>query len=101
MRKELLDYIDYVEKNKNKKNLKEELLIKIQFFQHERLIHLIVTFFTGISTILFLLGFLILESLPLFVLFTITLLLFIPYIIHYFYLENGTQKLQRLYFDEI
>lgn len=98
MKKELEEYIKYVENNKKKKDLKEEVLIKIKFFEHERLVHLIVTFFTGIAAILFFLGFLIIESIPLFILFIITLLLFIPYIIHYFYLENGTQKLQRLYF---
>ncbi len=98
MKKELEEYIKYVENNKKKKDLKEEVLIKIKFFEHERLVHLIVTFFTGIAAILFFLGFLIIESIPLFILFLITLLLFIPYIIHYFYLENGTQKLQRLYF---
>lgn len=98
MKKELEEYIKYVENNKKKKDLKEEVLIKIKFFEHERLVHLIVTFFTGIAAILFFLGFLIIESIPLFILFLITLALFIPYIIHYFYLENGTQKLQRLYF---
>lgn len=99
MKKELEEYIKYVENNKKKKDIKEEVLIKIQFFQHERLVHLIVTFFTGITAVLFFLGFLIIESIPLFILFLITLLLFIPYIIHYFHLENGTQKLQKLYFE--
>ena len=71
----------------------------IIFFQHERLVHLIVTFFTGIGTILFLLGFLAFENIPLLLLFLITLCLFVPYIFHYYYLENGIQRLYNLYFD--
>ena len=52
MKKYLYDYIEYIDsclKNKNKdldiQKLKEEHLVKIKFFQHERLIHLIVTLF--------------------------------------------------------
>ncbi|MBP5678630.1 MAG: hypothetical protein J6X28_02225 [Bacilli bacterium] len=87
-----------IEKKNIKKGLSEEVLTKIQFFQHERLVHLIVTFFTGVGCILFLLGFIALEILPLLFLFLITLALFIPYIFHYYTLENGTQKLYDLYF---
>ena len=101
MKMKLGDYISNVENElKNKKvsdTLASEILTQISFFQHERLVHLIVTFFTGISTILFLLGFLFLENLAIFLLFLVTLLLFIPYIFHYYYLENGVQKLYDLY----
>lgn len=103
MKIKLKDYIQELEqKCKEKeidKTLPEDVLTWIQFFQHERLVHLIVTFFTGIGTILFLLGALILENMALLLLFLITLCLFIPYIFHYYYLENGTQKLYDLYFE--
>lgn len=89
---------DKIEKDKLDKTLAEDVFTWIQFFQHERLIHLIVTFFTGMGTILFLLGALYFETIGLFLLFLITLLLFIPYIFHYYYLENGVQKLYDLYF---
>lgn len=102
MKQKLSDYIkeleEKIEKNKIETNLSEEVLTKIQFFQHERLIHLIVTFFTGIGCLLFLLGFLAFEMLPLLILFTLTLCLFFPYIFHYYYLENGVQKLYDIYF---
>lgn len=84
-------------KKHHEKDLAENILTEISFFQHERLVHLIVTFFAGISTILFLLGFIYFESIPLLLLFIITLLLFIPYIFHYYFLENGVQKLYDLY----
>lgn len=103
MKKKLYNYIDEIEdKIKNKKTnkkLKEDMLVKISFFQHERLIHLIVTFMTAIGMVLFMLGFLIIKELLLFVLFMLTLLLFFPYIIHYYNLENGVQKLYELYSD--
>ena len=103
MKQRLEDYIkeleEKIEKKDINKDLAEEVLTKISFIQHERLVHLIVTFFTGISCILFLLGFIQFELLPLLFLFLITLLLFIPYIFHYYKLENGTQKLYDLYFE--
>ena len=49
MKKYIKSYIDYVDdvlnnnKNFNYKKLEEEHLIKISFFQHERLVHLLVT----------------------------------------------------------
>ena len=94
-------YIKKTEKDiKNNEVNKDELLVVIKFFQHERLVHLMVTFFVGISSILFLIGFLLVENIYLFVLFLITLCLFIPYIFHYYYLENGTQKLYELYLNK-
>lgn len=102
MRMKLNNYIKFLEnKIKDKKiddGLSEEVLTWIQFFQHERLVHLIVTFMTAVGMILFLLGFLTTNNIPLFMLFVITLLLFIPYIFHYYFLENGTQALYDLYF---
>ena len=105
MKEDLSTYnkkLDDIIKNKtikNKEILLKEILIKIKFFQHERLIHLIVTVFVGISAILFL-GFgLLLNNLGIILLFILTLLLFIPYIFHYYYLENGTQSLYNKYFE--
>ena len=98
MKLKLKNYIKKTENNiKNNKVNKDELILFIKFFQHERLVHLIVTFFVGIAAILFLISFLLLENIYLFILFLITLFLFIPYIFHYYYLENGTQKLNDLY----
>lgn len=103
MKIKLKDYIKELEEKINHKKIEKEeienLYTWILFFQHERLVHLIVTFFTGISTILFLLGLLYFSTIPLLLLFLITLFLFIPYIFYYYYLENGVQKLYDLYFQ--
>lgn len=104
MRENLKQYNEYldeiIEKKdiKNKEELLDEILTQIKFFQHERLIHLIVTFFEGIGTILFL-GFgLITNNVGMFLLFFVGIVLFFPYILHYYYLENGTQSLYKKYF---
>lgn len=103
MKLKLNNYIceleDKIKNNRIDKDLDEEVLRTIQFFQHERFVHLLVTVFVGISCILFLLGTLQFGLFGLLILFIITLLLFIPYIFHYYYLENGTQKLYDLYFE--
>lgn len=76
---------------------KKELLIQIGFFQHERLVHLIVTvLFALLTIIVFVLAvtqFSLWSGLLLFFL----LVLLIPYIRHYYILENGTQKLYQYY----
>lgn len=79
---------------------KTELLVQIGFFQHERLIHLIVTVLFALMTILvFLLA--VTNFAPWTgVLLLLLLALLIPYIKHYWLLENGTQKLYR-YYDEL
>ena len=101
MKVELKSYIKKLEKiikdEKIDKNLKDEVLQEISFFQHERLVHLIVTFFTGISCILFLITTLFTDNIGILLLFILTLLLFVPYIFHYYYLENGVQRLYELY----
>ena len=103
MKKKLKDTILEVENDRKNNKIDDSYLeilyTKILFFQHERLIHLIVTFFTGIGCILFLLGNLFYESLGLLLLFIITLCLFVPYMFHYYNLENGVQKLSDIYIE--
>ena len=73
----------------------KSMLVSIGFFQHERLIHLLVTLAFAVMTILSLLMTVQeLYFLPLFLLF---LVLEVPYVFHYYRLENGVQILQRMY----
>lgn len=96
---EKIDNILKKDKIKDKEKTLKDHLIQIKFFQHERLIHLIVTVFVGTIAILFLLFGLFLNNILLFLLFALTFLLFIPYILHYYFLENGVQKLYHQYWD--
>lgn len=79
---------------------KAELLVQIGFFQHERLIHLIVTALFAIMTILVFLLAVTRFELWVGVLLALLLVLLIPYIRHYWLLENGTQKLY-FYYDKL
>lgn len=70
-------------------------LIKINFFQHERLIHLIVTLFYALIFIVFMsLGF---VHYLFFTIAAILLVFLLFYIVHYFRLENGVQYLYKQY----
>lgn len=70
-----------------------EHLQQISFFQHERLIHLIVTMTFAVLTLLSF-GIVLVTQLFSLLLLTGTLLvLLIPYIFHYYLLENETQKM--------
>lgn len=92
----MLKYInEFIKKVEEENVSKEEILIKINFFQHERFIHLIITLFYAIISLIFL-GLISISYI--FIIPTIPLFIFlICYIIHYFKLENRVQYLYRLY----
>jgi len=101
MKKQIKEYIKEVEekiyKNEITQEYKKDMLNYISFYQHERLIHLIVTLFVGICAIIFFLAMLYFEKLTITIIFIILIILFIPYIFHYYFLENSIQKLYTLY----
>ena len=107
MEKRLKDYLQYMEELKiegmsleERKCMAAKMLVQIQFFQHERLIHLIVTVTFAILTVLSIFAFLALEQIGLLALCILLLVLLVPYIRHYYILENGVQKLY-IYYDEL
>lgn len=73
--------------------LLQEHLIQIGFFQHERLIHLIVTVLFAVMAVATILTLVITGYLPLAGLFFLLLVLLVPYIKHYYLLENEVQKM--------
>ena len=100
MKKRILGYrtrIDGIlEKNAPDTNWEEllsEHLVQIGFFQHERLVHLLVTLAFALFTILTILAGLVMESVMLLGLTVAFLVLLVPYIMHYYLLENETQKM--------
>lgn len=82
------------------RRLANDYLIKIQFYQHERLIHLIVTVLFALMEAIVIVGSVFSEGIGLFVLAIVILILLVPYIGHYYFLENTTQKMYLTY-DEI
>lgn len=71
----------------------EEHLNQISFFQHERLIHLIVTVTFALLEMLAILLNVITDSLFSLLLPVVILILLVPYIRHYYILENEVQKM--------
>ena len=70
----------------------ENHLIQIQFLQHERLIHLLVTMFFSLFLFISLAVALFTSNLLFYIISFILMLILIFYIFHYFLLENTVQK---------
>ena len=110
MDKRLRDYIKYIEKESAHPTA--ELIdyhkTMTQQFQHERLIHLIVTFFFALFMIMFFMLFLVLSitmpsgeatTIILTCVGIVTLIFLVTtvfYVRHYYQLENGTQVLEEI-----
>ena len=78
----------------------EEHLTQIGFFQHERLIHLIVTVTFALMTLISMIASVTICMPLLLALSLLFLVLLVPYIFHYYTLENEVQKMYTQY-DEI
>lgn len=103
MRKYLTDYLIYIEKRLNECNsdeieeLMKEHLDKIGFMQHERLIHFLVTMLFAIMFFISMGIFMFTENISILILMILILGLIIPYIRHYYFLENNVQKMYYIY----
>lgn len=111
MEKRILTYRKYMDELLLREGVdweraRREHLVQVGFFQHERLIHLIVTVFFALFAVLsvgmaFLLMALGVEGAGNWLLVVVAfLVLLIPYVRHYYILENEVQKMYRQY-DEI
>lgn len=104
MRKRMTDYMKQMDEllsaekaQTDYEKLRAEHLIQIQFFQHERLIHLIVTCLFAVMAIAVFLTLMFVFSIGLLLLFGALMVLLIPYIRHYYFLENGVQRMYEQY----
>ena len=88
----------------NKDEILREMLVQINFFQHERFIHLIVTVLFALLTVFTAACSCFLTDsfygMMFCLLSVLCTILLVPYIRHYYILENGVQKLYEIY-DEI
>lgn len=107
MEKRLKHYLEYYRSASEgeidigeRKRFRGEMLVQIQFFQHERLIHLIVTVLFALLAVITILASLIIQEPAVLLLCLMFFVLLIPYIRHYYILENGVQKLYE-YYDRI
>ena len=66
--------------------------MQIEYMQHERLIHLLVTLFFGLCAMLTMFFFVLHPQVAVGILLLLLLALVVPYIAHYYKLENGLQR---------
>ncbi|MCQ2515634.1 MAG: hypothetical protein MJ094_02065 [Saccharofermentans sp.] len=103
MKKYILEYMNVIDtfisvemptaSLERKQEVLAEFLTKIQFFQHERLIHLIVTVLFALLEMSAVYVSMISPSLPSVALSLMFLVLLVPYIFFYEFLENEVQKM--------
>ena len=98
MKKRILAYLEYIDNLllEEDRDWQEEIdkhLIQIVFFAHERLVHLIVMFLFALGTILTILYFHFCGDLIILALVVALMVLLVPYIMHYYLLENSVQKM--------
>ena len=78
--------------------MRAELLQRIEFYQHERLVHLLVTLFFAVF---FLISAALMMTVGGWATITLAVLflgLLIPYVKHYYFLENSVQKMYTYYY---
>ncbi len=102
MAERIKQYLAYMEELLEREDLDVEVeakrhLAQIAFFAHERLIHLIVTVLFALMTVAVFLYVMLYPSAPLFILLFLLLVLLIPYIKHYYLLENSVQRMYEQY----
>lgn len=98
MKKRVLAYLRYIDEMLEKDDVdwEEEIkrhLVQIGFFAHERLIHLIVTVLFALMTMATILYCNYTGAIVAVLLTVALLVLLIPYIMHYYLLENSVQKM--------
>ncbi|MBP5180926.1 MAG: hypothetical protein J6127_06540 [Clostridiales bacterium] len=78
----------------------KEFEIKISYFQHERFIHLIVTVLFAILEMMSIYAFLMTSNITVLAFCILFLVLLVPYVMHYYFLENSVQEMYKMR-DEI
>lgn len=104
MKKRILEYVNRIdallqqpEENTDWEEVLSEHLVQVSFFQHERLIHLIVTVTFALLEIISVAMLMMNFSWGVLGLVLLVLVLLVPYIGHYYLLENETQKMYAQY----
>ena len=78
--------------------MRNEMLQRIAFYQHERIVHLIVTMSFGVFFMLSLILYLNIGGVGLMLLTILFLGMLAAYIKHYYFLDNSVQKMYLYYF---
>lgn len=104
MTKQIREYLEHLRQFLDAEHTQEEyatelsrLQVRIGFFSHERLIHLLVTLGFAVFFLISLFMSLTVGGVGLYILTVLFLVLLVPYIKHYYFLENSVQKMYLIY----
>lgn len=95
--KRITQFMDQPHSEDEYEAFRNDVLDHIHFYQHERLIHLIVTCLFAILAFSVFITLLFLFTPGLLLLFLALMILLVPYIRHYYFLENTVQKMYDQY----
>lgn len=105
MTKQIRAYLEVLERFFSEERSEEELLAmrrellqRISFYQHERIVHLIVTMSFGVFFMLSLIIYLTRGGVGIMILTLLFLVMLAAYIKHYYFLENSVQKMYLFYY---
>lgn len=106
MTKQIKEYLAYIEDffahehtNEEYQTEKKLLLQRIELYQHERLVHLLVMLSFGVFFMISLFMYMVVQGIGLLILSGLFLVLLVPYIKHYYFLENSVQQLYKYYYQ--
>lgn len=102
MKVRITQYLKYIDELLEKEDVdweseKEKHLVQIAFFAHERLVHLIVMVLFALATVISILYLNFSGQLIIAALVVALFVLLIPYVMHYYLLENSVQKMYEQY----
>ncbi len=106
MTKQIREYLEHLRLFLDGEHTQEEyaqelsrLRVRIEFFSHERIVHMFIMLAFAIFFLLTLFQALTAGSIGIYVLAVLFLVLLVPYIKHYYFLENSVQKMYLIYND--
>lgn len=102
MKTRITQYLKYIDELLQKEDVdwekeKEKHLVQIAFFAHERLVHLIVMVLFALATVISILYLNFTGSISILLLVVSLFVLLVPYVMHYYLLENSVQKMYEQY----
>lgn len=102
MKVRILNYLEYIDQLLEREDVdwnkeKDKHLVQIAFFAHERLVHLIVMVLFAIATVISILYLNFSGEMVILALVLALFVLLIPYVMHYYLLENSVQKMYEQY----
>lgn len=102
MKVRILNYLEYIDQLLESDNVdwnkeKEKHLVQIAFFAHERLVHLIVMVLFALATVISILYLNFSGEMVILALVLALFVLLVPYVMHYYLLENSVQRMYDQY----